>query len=95
MLSPLLAREVAHKFEEGRRLLLAKVVVSMRYDPDNKSGIAQMEYLQRQFEALVHSLPLWLRSERVLSKRLVEPAERRLSREGVLSIAQQMREWSL
>lgn len=95
MLSPMKMREVARDLEQARKILIAKVVVSMRYDPGHKSAMAQLTHLQQQFEGLVRGLPLWLRSERFLTKHVLEPAERRLKREGVLALAQQMREWEL
>ncbi|XAO35645.1 hypothetical protein SEA_FIRECASTLE_38 [Microbacterium phage FireCastle] len=84
-------RKVARTLAHGRKILLAKVVVSLKYSDER--GLVRLEQLQTEFEGVVKSLPIWLRSERFLTKHLIGPAERRMNRAGILAVAKEMRGW--
>lgn len=93
MLSPMQARFVVDSIRHARKLLLAKVVVSLRMEGEPR--YKELEVLQDKFEYCIRRLPIWLRSERFLDKHVVQPAQRELERVGVLDTARAMKGWTL
>lgn len=82
-------RQLAERIVQARRLLLAGLVARMREDQ------SRVLYFERSFDAEVRGFPLPLRFERHLSARVMDPADRKLQRDGLLSIAEQMKGWVL
>lgn len=93
MLTPLAARNTAHLLILARRYLITKVVVSLR--DEGQARYSKLEELQDKFEICIRELPIWLRSERFLSKHVVDPAQRELERHGVLESARRAKRWGL
>lgn len=82
-------RQLAERIVRARRLLLAGLVARMREDQ------SRVLYFEQSFDSEVRAMPLPLRFERHLSARVMDPADRKLRRDGLLSIADQMGEWVL
>lgn len=85
-------RDFARGLIRARRMLLAKVVWSMRED---RRSLEKMEELQTAFEACIYTLPLLYRNYKWLEKHILGPATRQANRQGYLHIATAMNGWDL
>lgn len=83
-------RQVALWIRRARLTLQASLVTVMQYE-DGPSKGQELARLQERFNGVCRMLPVWLRSERFLSKHVAEPAKRELGRRGLLEIARELR----